>query len=63
MPKFLTKLKCDSYLTLPATSSGFSPGVAFSGMKKAYIERHRDPSKVLNLHPVFEGLLKGIMAS
>src|SRR5690606_27685510 len=34
------------------------PGVASSGMMKAYIERHHDPSKVVYPHPVFEAQLK-----
>ncbi len=64
MRQLLTKLKCDNYLTLVAASSIIRPGVAFSGMMKAYIERHHDPSKVCYPHPVFEAQLKetyGIM--
>jgi DNA-directed DNA polymerase III PolC len=37
----LGKLSCDDYLTLVAASSIIRPGVASSGMMKAYIERHR----------------------
>ncbi len=58
MRQLLTKLKCDNYLTLVAASSIIRPGVASSGMMKAYIERHHDPSKVVYPHPVFETQLK-----
>jgi len=58
MRQLLTKLKCDNYLTLVAASSIIRPGVASSGMMKAYIERHHDPSKVVYPHPVFEQQLK-----
>lgn len=58
MRQLLTKLKCDNYLTLVAASSIIRPGVASSGMMKAYIERHHDPSKIKYLHPVFEQQLK-----
>lgn len=58
MRQLITKLKCDDYLTLVAASSIIRPGVASSGMMKAYIERHHDPSKVEYLHPVMEQQLK-----
>lgn len=58
MRQLLTKLKCDNYLRLVVASSIIRPGVASSGMMKAYIERHHDPSKVQYLHPVFEKQLK-----
>lgn len=58
MRQLLTKLKCDSYLTLVAASSIIRPGVASSGMMKAYIERHHDPGKVEYLHPVFKQQLE-----
>ncbi len=58
MRQLLTKLKCDNYLTLVAASSIIRPGVASSGMMKAYIERHHDPEKVVYPHPVFEQQLK-----
>ncbi len=58
MRQLLTKLRCDDYLTLVAASSIIRPGVASSGMMKAYIERHHDPSKVVYPHPVFEQQLK-----
>lgn len=58
MRQLITKLKCDDYLTLVAASSIIRPGVSSSGMMKAYIERHHDPSKVAYLHPVMEAQLK-----
>jgi DNA-directed DNA polymerase III PolC len=58
MRQLISKLKCDDYLTLVAASSIIRPGVASSGMMKAYIERHHDPSKVQYLHPVMEQQLK-----
>ncbi|GHB82787.1 DNA polymerase III subunit alpha [Persicitalea jodogahamensis] len=54
MRQLIAKLKCDNYLTLVAASSIIRPGVASSGMMKAYIERHHDPGKVQYLHPVME---------
>lgn len=64
MRQLITKLRCDNYLTLVAASSIIRPGVASSGMMKAYIERHRDPDKVEYLHPAFKEQLEdtyGIM--
>ncbi len=58
MRQLIAKLKCDNYLTLVAASSIIRPGVASSGMMKAYIERHHDPGKVKYLHPVMERELK-----
>jgi len=58
MRQLLVKLKCNNYLTLVAASSIIRPGVASSGMMKAYIERHRDPSRVAYPHPIFEEHLK-----
>jgi len=58
MRQLISKLKCDDYLTLVAASSIIRPGVASSGMMKAYIERHHDPGKVAYLHPVMEQQLK-----
>ncbi|GAA4794955.1 DNA polymerase III subunit alpha [Olivibacter ginsenosidimutans] len=58
MRQLLTKLCCDNYLTLVAASSIIRPGVASSGMMKAYIERHHDPSKVVYPHPTFKEQLK-----
>lgn len=54
MRQLITKLKCDDYLTLVAASSIIRPGVASSGMMKAYIERHHNPNMVAYLHPVME---------
>ena len=58
MRGLLKKLKCDNYLTLVAASSIIRPGVAKSGMMKAYIERNHDPSKVKYLHPIMKEQLK-----
>lgn len=58
MRQLLTKLDCHNYLTLVAASSIIRPGVASSGMMKAYIERHHDPSRVQYLHPVFKEQLE-----
>ncbi len=54
MRGLLTKLKCDTYLQLVAASSIIRPGVAKSGMMKAYIERHHAPNSFEYLHPVFK---------
>lgn len=58
MRQLLTKLQCDNYLTLVAASSIIRPGVASSGMMKAYIERHHDPGKAVYPHPVFKEQLE-----
>ncbi len=58
MRGLLKKLKCEDYLTLVAASSIIRPGVAKSGMMRAYIERFHDPTKVKYLHPVMEEQLK-----
>lgn len=58
MRQLITKLDCDDYLTLVAASSIIRPGVASSGMMKAFIERHHNPEKVVYPHPVFEEQLK-----
>ncbi len=58
MRQLIAKLQCDTYLTLVAASSIIRPGVSSSGMMKAYIERHHDPTKVQYLHPVMERELK-----
>lgn len=57
MRQLLKKLRCDDYITLVAASSIIRPGVAQSGMMKAYIERFHDPSIVKYLHPIMEELL------
>lgn len=64
MRQLLTKLHCDNYATLVAASSIIRPGVASSGMMKAYIERHHDPELAVYPHPVFKEQLEetyGIM--
>ncbi|WP_192820862.1 DNA polymerase III subunit alpha [Rufibacter sp. LB8] len=52
MRGLLKKLRCDHYLSLVAASSIIRPGVAKSGMMKAYIQRFHDPGKIEHLHPV-----------
>lgn len=59
MRQLLCKLRCDDYLTLVAASSIIRPGVASSGMMKAYIERHHQPSRVRYPHPIFKEQLEG----
>lgn len=60
MRQLIAKLDCKDYLTLVAASSIIRPGVASSGMMKAYIERHRNPDKesIPYLHPVLKEQLK-----
>ena len=58
MRGLLKKLKCDNYLTLVAASSIIRPGVAKSGMMKAYIERNHNPKGFQYLHPIMEKHLK-----
>jgi DNA-directed DNA polymerase III PolC len=58
MRQLITKLKCDDYLTLVAASSIIRPGVSSSGMMKAYIARHHDPTQVAYLHPVMKEQLQ-----
>ncbi len=57
MRGLIRKLKCRDYLTLVATSSIIRPGVAKSGMMKAYIQRTHNPD-FKYLHPLLEELLK-----
>lgn len=60
MRMLLEKLKCDDYLTLVAASSIIRPGVASSGMMKAYIERfrmHRKNIKYESIHPLMDELM------
>ncbi len=45
MRMLLGKLECQDYLTLVAASSIIRPGVARSGMMRAYIERHHAVQK------------------
>lgn len=64
MRGLLSKLQCDNYVHLVAASSIIRPGVAKSGMMRAYIERSHDPDGYEYIHPVFEENLKetyGIM--
>ena len=58
MRGLLKKLRCDEYITLVAASSIIRPGVAQSGMMRAYIERYHDRSKVQYLHPIMKELLE-----
>ena len=60
MRMLLEKLKCDDYLTLVAASSIIRPGVASSGMMKAYIERfhmHKKGIKYESIHPKMDELM------
>lgn len=54
MRGLLKKLQCDSYKSLVAASSIIRPGVAKSGMMRAYIHRFHHPETVEYLHPVME---------
>lgn len=54
MRQLLSKLRCDSYLTLVAASSIIRPGVAMSGMMKTYIQNYHNPGGIKYLHPVME---------
>ncbi len=58
MRGLLKKLHCDNYLTLVAASSIIRPGVASSGMMKAYIERFHHPDGFEYLHPILKEQLK-----
>lgn len=58
MRQLLQKLQCDDYLTLVAASSIIRPGVASSGMMRAYIERYHSPDKIDYIHPVMKELLE-----
>jgi DNA-directed DNA polymerase III PolC len=58
MRQLLSKLRCDDYLTLVAASSIIRPGVARSGMMKAYIHRFHNPGSFEYIHPAMESLLK-----
>ena len=50
----LRKLRCDNYVHLVAASSIIRPGVAQSGMMRAYIQRFHQPNSFEYLHPVFK---------
>ncbi len=61
MRMLLGKLGCEDYLTLVAASSIIRPGVASSGMMKAYIERfhkHRRGETYKSIHPKMDELMK-----
>jgi DNA polymerase-3 subunit alpha len=58
MRQLLKKLECDDYLTLVAASSIIRPGVASSGMMKAYIERFHKPDSFEYIHPIIKELLE-----
>ena len=57
MRQLLRKLKCNDYLTLVAASSVIRPGVARSGMMRTFIERHIQPEKRKEAHPVLWDLM------
>lgn len=57
MRNLLTKLRTDTYLGLVAASSIIRPGVARSGMMRAYIERHRQPELCANINPIMAQIL------
>lgn len=57
MRMLLKKLRVDDYLGLVAASSIIRPGVSRSGMMKEYIQRHRDPEKRKNAHPVLHDIM------
>jgi DNA polymerase III alpha subunit len=58
MRQLLLKLKCSDYITLVAASSIIRPGVASSGMMRAYIERYHDPENIDYIHPIMKELLQ-----
>jgi len=58
MRQLLKKLECDDYITLVDASSIIRPGVASSGMMKAYIERYHDPENIDYIHPIMKELLQ-----
>ncbi len=57
MRQLLRKLQCKDYLTLVAASSVIRPGVARSGMMRTFIERHMQPEKRKEAHPVLWQLM------
>jgi len=61
MRMLLGKLKCEDYLTLVAASSIIRPGVARSGMMRAYIERFHAVQRNETyeaIHPLMDELMK-----
>ena len=60
MRMLLGKLRCEDYLTLVAASSIIRPGVARSGMMRAYIERFhltQQGKKYESIHPRMDELM------
>lgn len=60
MRMLLGKLRCEDYLTLVAASSIIRPGVARSGMMRAYIERFhavRNGGSYESVHPKMDDLM------
>jgi DNA-directed DNA polymerase III PolC len=60
MRMLLGKLGCEDYLTLVAASSIIRPGVASSGMMKAYIERYHavhNGGTYQSIHPMMDELM------
>jgi len=60
MRMLIAKLQCEDYLTLVAASSIIRPGVARSGMMKAYIERYhavRKGGTYETIHPKMRELM------
>ncbi|HEY3405233.1 MAG TPA: DNA polymerase III subunit alpha [Ohtaekwangia sp.] len=60
MRMLLGKLRCDDYITLVAASSIIRPGVASSGMMRAYIERFHITQKggtYESIHPEMDRLM------
>ncbi len=60
MRMLLGKLECQDYVTLVAASSIIRPGVARSGMMRAYIERHHMTQKGMkyeSIHPKMDELM------
>jgi DNA-directed DNA polymerase III PolC len=53
MRSLLQKMRCDNYTHLVAASSIIRPGVARSGMMKAYLLRFQQPNAFEYLHAVF----------
>lgn len=61
MRMLLGKLECQDYITLVAASSIIRPGVARSGMMRAYIERHhlvRQDKSYETIHPKMYELMQ-----
>jgi DNA polymerase-3 subunit alpha len=61
MRMLLGKLCCDDYLTLVAASSIIRPGVASSGMMKAYIERFhivKNGGTYTSIHPKMDEIMR-----